>query len=158
MHVTNVTPQMQAFNAPIWLALEDYALQHAKEDDMKISVFTGPYFDEADPTRYGVRIPIRFWKVIAFIHDDTGELCATGYEMSQEQSLPPEDEFVFGAFTSPQLGIATQVPIRAIERRSGIRFGPLAGFDPLAGGDESVVAGDVRPAPLEAFSQIRFLR
>ena len=26
MHVTNTTPQMQAFNAPIWLALEDYAL------------------------------------------------------------------------------------------------------------------------------------
>ena len=44
MHVTNATPQMQAFNAPIWLALEDYALQHAREDDMKISVFTGPYF------------------------------------------------------------------------------------------------------------------
>ena len=37
MHVTNTTPQMQAFNAPIWLALEDYALGHAKEDEMKIS-------------------------------------------------------------------------------------------------------------------------
>jgi endonuclease G len=43
MHVTNTTPQMQAFNAPIWLALEDYALQHAREDAMKVSVFTGPY-------------------------------------------------------------------------------------------------------------------
>ena len=30
MHVTNVTPQMQSFNAPIWLGLEDYALQHAR--------------------------------------------------------------------------------------------------------------------------------
>ena len=49
MHVTNTTPQMQAFNAPIWLALEDYALQHAREDDMKISVFTGPYFATDDP-------------------------------------------------------------------------------------------------------------
>jgi endonuclease G len=157
MHVTNVTPQMQAFNAPIWLALEDYALQHARDDDMRISVFTGPYFDGDDPTRYGVRIPTRFWKVIAFIHDDTGELCATGYEMSQEQSLPPEDEFVFGAFTSPQLGIATQVPIRAIERRSGIRFGSLADIDPLAALNESLAAGEARAAPLEALSQIRFL-
>ncbi|MFP3604671.1 DNA/RNA non-specific endonuclease [Paraburkholderia sp. SIMBA_053] len=157
MHVTNATPQMQAFNAPIWLALEDYALQHAREDDMKISVFTGPYFDDEDPTRYSVRIPIGFWKVIAFIHDDTGQLCATGYEMSQEHSLPPEDEFVFGAFTSPQLGIATQVPIRAIERRSGIGFGPLAGIDPLVAADESFAAEEARPAPLEALSQIRFL-
>ena len=27
-----------------------------------------------------------FWKVIAFVHDETGELCATGYTMSQETS------------------------------------------------------------------------
>ena len=148
---------MQAFNAPIWLALEDYALQHAREDAMKISVFTGPYFDDADPSRHGVRIPVRFWKVIAFIHDDTGELCATGYEMSQEQSLPPEDEFIFGAFSSPQLGIATQVPISSIERQSGISFGPLAGLDPLAAEDEGLVEAAARLAPLEALAQIRFL-
>ena len=51
---------------------------------------------------YGVRIPLAFWKVIAFIHDDTGKLCATGYEMTGAE-LPPEEEFVFGEFTSPQL-------------------------------------------------------
>jgi len=51
MHVTNVAPQMQAFNSPIWLALEDYALEHAREDDMKISVFTGPYFTDDDIRR-----------------------------------------------------------------------------------------------------------
>jgi endonuclease G, mitochondrial len=155
MHVTNATPQMQAFNAPIWLALEDYALGHAKEDDMKISVFTGPYFDDADPQMFGVRIPVAFWKVIAFIHDDTGKLCATGYEMNQEKSLPPEDEFVFGAFTSPQLGIATQVAIRSIEQRTGISFGKLAGVDPLANDDEAVDGG--KAAPLQIFEQIRFV-
>ena len=63
MHVTNATPQMQAFNSPIWLALEDYALQHAREDDMRISVFTGPVLTDDDPN---VRRPYpgsRFWKV-----------------------------------------------------------------------------------------------
>ena len=157
MHVTNVTPQMQAFNAPIWLALEDYALQHAREDEMRISVFTGPYFTERDPERYGVPIPLTFWKVIAFIHDDTGELCATGYEMNQEQSLPREEEFVFGAFTSPQLGIATQVPIHSIAARSGVDFGKLASVDPLAGEEEGVFDAGSRP-PLLALEQIRFVR
>lgn len=157
MHVTNVTPQMQAFNAPIWLALEDYALQHAREDAMKISVFTGAYFAKADPVMYGVRIPLAFWKVIAFIHDDTRKLCATGYEMDQQQSLQPEEEFVFGAFTSPQLGTATQVSIRTIEARSGINFGKLAAVDPLAGDEESVSAGGAA-LPLLAMEQIRFLR
>ncbi len=156
MHVTNTTPQMQAFNAPIWLALEDYALGHAKEDDMKISVFTGPYFAKNDPVMYGVRIPRSFWKIIAFIHDDTGKLCATGYEMNQEQSLQPEEEFVFGAFTSPQLQVATQVSIRSIERGSGIGFGKLASVDPLAGGEEGLGDGEPR-APLESLEQIRFV-
>lgn len=156
MHVTNTTPQMQAFNAPIWLALEDYALQHAREDDMKISVFTGPYFSEADPVMYGVRIPLAFWKIIAFIHDETGKLCATGYEMNQEQTLQPEEEFVFGPFTSPQLGTATQVAIRSIERRSGIDFGKLVSVDPLAREEEGV-DGSAAPGPLLALEQIRFI-
>jgi endonuclease G len=156
MHVTNVTPQMQAFNSPIWLALEDYALEHAREDDMKISVFTGPYFTDDDPTMYGVRIPLAFWKIIAFIHDETGRLCATGYEMNQEQSLQPQEEFVFGAFTSPQLGVATQVPIRSIEAKSGISFGKLAAVDPLSAEDESIDAGGIR-SPLAALEHIRFL-
>jgi endonuclease G, mitochondrial len=156
MHVTNTTPQMQAFNAPIWLALEDYALGHAKEDAMKISVFTGAYFADHDPEMYGVRIPLAFWKIIAFIHDETGKLCATGYEMNQETTLQPEEEFVFGAFTSPQLQVATQVSIRSIEARSGISFGSLASADPLAGSDEGL--GDDQPrAPLQALEQIRFV-
>jgi endonuclease G len=157
MHVTNTTPQMQAFNAPIWLALEDYALDHTKEDAMKVSVFTGPYFHDKDPEMYGVLIPRAFWKIIAFVHDETGKLCATGYEMNQEQSLQPAEEFVFGSFTSPQLNVATQVSIRSIEARSGIGFGGLASLDPLAGTHEGL--GDAEaPPPLFSLEQIRFLR
>jgi endonuclease G len=156
MHVTNATPQMQAFNAPIWLALEDYALQHAREDDMKISVLTGPYFARTDPTMYGVKIPRSFWKIIVFIHDETNKLCATGYEMSQKQSLVPDEEFVFGAFQSPQLNIATQVSIASIEQRSGLSFGQLAAIDPLAGEEEAVGGG--RLVALQTIDQIRFVR
>ena len=151
MHVTNVTPQMQSFNAPIWLALEDYALQHAREDDQKISVFTGPYFTKNDPTMFGVRIPVKFWKVIAFVHDETGELCATGYEMSQEDNLEPP-EFVFGDFVSPQLNISTQVPISTIEARAGISFDGLADVDPLSSEGVGEPTG-----PLLFPEQIRFI-
>jgi endonuclease G len=151
MHVTNVTPQMQAFNSPIWLALEDYALQHAREDRMKISVFTGPYFTKNDPTMFGVRIPVAFWKVIAFVHDETGELCATGYEMSQADNLV-ESEFVFGQFRSPQLNLATQVPVATIEAKAGLSFGDLSAQDPF--GQEGLESG---ARPLLAFEQIRFV-
>jgi endonuclease G len=100
-------------------------------------------------------VPTAFWKIIAFIHDETGALCATGYEMDQSGSLVPEEEFVFGEFDSRQLGIATQVSIRSIERRSGLEFGPLADLDPLETEDEAVDMGGPRAA-LSRLEQIRF--
>lgn len=124
MHVTNVVPQMQPFNAGIWLELENYALQNARKDDMRISVFTGPILADDDPVRFGVRIPVEFWKVIAFIHDSTGQLCATGYIMSQRDFLRDE-EFVFGKHKTAQQSLAS------IEQRTGLSFGGLTALDPI---------------------------
>ena len=145
MHVTNAVPQMQPFNAGIWLGLEDYALDHAREDDMRISVFTGPFFSASDPIRFGVGVPVRFWKIIAFIHDDTGELCATGYTMSQRDVIR-EEEFVFGRHETAQTSIA------AIQQESGLVFGDLAALDPLAEAEESLAG------PLTDPDQIRWTR
>ena len=143
MHVTNVVPQMQPFNAPIWLGLENYALEHARQDEMLISVFTGPFFTKDDPLMFGVRIPISFWKIIAFIHDETKELCATGYTMSQQAFLK-EEEFVFGQHET------SQIPISTIAARSGLGFGDLSSLDPMRGGEEGVTF------PLTDFAQIKF--
>lgn len=145
MHVTNAVPQMQPFNAGIWLGLEDYALDHAREDDMRISVFTGPFLEDDDPMRYGVQIPVSFWKVIAFIHDETGDLCATGYQMTQEDYLR-EEEFIFGKHKTAQVSIA------GIEHRAGLSFGRLAELDPFDQVEEAL------PSELQDFSQIRFYR
>jgi endonuclease G, mitochondrial len=90
---------------------------------------------------------------MAFIHQDTGKLCATGHEMSQERSLQLEEEFVFGAFTSPQLGTATKA---SIEVKSGIDLGKLANVDLLASDEESVFDAGPR-LPLLALEQIRFV-
>ncbi|HVQ36822.1 MAG TPA: DNA/RNA non-specific endonuclease [Pyrinomonadaceae bacterium] len=144
MHVTNTTPQMQPFNAGIWLGLEDYALQNSREDDMSISVFTGPFFSKNDPIRYGVKIPISFWKVIAFVHDETGELCATGYTMSQRSYLQ-EEEFIFGQHETAQRSISS------IEQQAGLDFGPLSAVDPLQTANESFAT------ELTNFSQILFV-
>jgi endonuclease G len=144
MHVTNTVPQMQPFNAGIWLALESYALDNARSDRMRISVFTGPFLLADDPVREGVQIPRSFWKVIAFIHDQTRKLCATGYTMSQEDYLRDE-EFVFGRHKTAQTRIAD------IERRARLSFGRLAALDPLKGGERGLAA------PLTDPSQIRFV-
>jgi endonuclease G len=147
MHVTNATPQMQPFNAPIWLGLEDYALEHARQDKMQISVFTGPVFKDNDPVYYDVVIPITFWKVIAFIHDETGNLCATGYTMSQVPQMPPlGPEFVFGQYDQRQVTIAS------IQELTGLDFGPLVAADPFSG-PEAFASPGVR---LTDPRQIRF--
>ncbi len=145
MHLTNAVPQMQPFNAGIWLGLEDFALQNARQDDMRISVFTGPVFRANDPVRFGVKIPLKFWKVIAFIHDETGELTATGYVMSQKNFLQDE-ELVFGAHSTAQTTLAN------IQNMTGLSFGDLVSRDPLI---EEGLEGAERP--LIDFSAIRFV-
>jgi endonuclease G len=77
----------------------------------------------------------RFWKIIAFKHDETKELTATGYRMSQRNVLPTTEEFVFGQFSK------SQVTIRFIEKVTGLDFHHLRDHDPLDNGEEA--AGDV---------------
>jgi len=142
-HVTNATPQIQPFNAGVWLSLEDYALENADQDDMHICVFTGPIFTPDDPEYFGVGVPVRFWKVITFIHDQTGKLSATGYTMSQRDLLPGA-EFVFGRFQT------YQTALKEIEGLTGLSFGRLAALDPMR------VVEEAPPAPLRSLEEIRF--
>ncbi|WP_299478517.1 DNA/RNA non-specific endonuclease [uncultured Roseibium sp.] len=155
MHVTNATPQMQAFNSPVWLELEDYALNNAIEDGMRVCVFTGPFFKNSDPLHFGVKVPVAFWKVIAFVHDRTGRLCATGYRMDQTANLPSQEEFVFGAFRSSHTHQAAQVSVRSIEEEAAIDFGGLADLDPL--GQQESVGGRKQAVTLLSKTQIRYI-
>jgi endonuclease G, mitochondrial len=92
---------------------------------------------------YGTQIPIEFWKVIAFIHDETGALTATGYTMSQKSFLP-QVRFVFGQYET------WQQPIKVIEDRAGLSFGNLRAHDPLRKARPRVAA----PVPLSDFGGI----
>jgi hypothetical protein len=73
-------------------------------------------------------------------------------EVRDELPQTRSPKFVFGNYVSPQLSLATQVPIRTIEIRSGIDFGNLASHDPMS--LEGVITA---PGPLLAFDEIRFV-
>jgi endonuclease G len=127
-HATNAAPQVQHFNDGLWGDIEDYLLKNCAKDQMRISVFTGPVFDKHDPELFGVKVPLRFWKVAAFIHDETGQLHATGYVSSQAQDVGGlKPTFVFGQFQHKQR------PLAAIEELSGLTFPDLTPYDVLAG-------------------------
>jgi endonuclease G len=140
-HATNAAPQVQNFNGGLWGGIEDYILANTKRDSMRVSVFTGPVFEKNDPLIHGVKVPVRFWKVVAFIHDETGSLTATGYIASQAKAIADlQPSFVFGDFENQQR------PLSAIEAMAGLSFGPLAQLDVLAAAGPAFAASlrDVR--------------
>lgn len=130
---TNACPQWQPFNDGLWGDLEDYVLDNAREDRKRISVFTGPVLAAQDPMRFGVRIPREFWKIVAFLHERTGELAAIAYVMSQGRYL---DTGIARHLEDFEL---SQVPLMAVERRTGLRFDDLKDRDVYAGVDPRLV-------------------
>lgn len=124
---TNACPQWQPFNEGLWGDLEDYLLAQAKGDAKRVSVFTGPFLRDTDPERFGVKIPRDFWKVVAFISEQTGALASISYVMSQGRFL---DTGVARDFEDFQMA---QRPLAFIEQHSGLAFDTLAGTDVFAG-------------------------
>ena len=131
-HYTNSAPQHRDFNAnrTTWAGLEDYILKNAKTHDLKVSVFTGPIFDQTDDQYRGVQLPRQFWKVVVMVTEE-GELSATGYLLSQDELLDGLTEAMLEGFS---YGVykTFQVPIKRIETLTGLSFGSLSQADPGA--------------------------
>jgi endonuclease G len=135
-HFTNCTPQHKDFNQnkASWAGLEDYILENADNLDFKVNVFSGPVLADDDEDYRGVKLPKQFWKVVTMVKTN-GQLSATGYVISQQalieqpidEKLEVAGDFQFGDFRT------FQVPVTQVEQLTGLSFGPLPRFDPLAG-------------------------
>jgi len=68
------------------------------------------------------------------VNDDTGALSVTGYVLSQGEMLAglTEAAFILGEYKT------YQVRLSLIESATGMDFGALKDFDPLAGAEESL--------------------
>lgn len=120
-HFTNCAPQLSAFNQRTWLSLEDYILTNTRRVGERASVFTGPVFRQNDPVYRDVAIPLAYWKVVAFIHDD-GRPSASAYLIDHDVDLT-EQTLLFGAFKTYQRSVLS------IERLTDLDFGELHQFD-----------------------------
>jgi endonuclease G, mitochondrial len=120
-HFTNSCPQMAGVNQKMWLGLENYILQHARADGMRVSVFTGPFFAPDDLEYRGALVPKAFWKVVAIV-TESGRPSATAYKVDQVKELS-ELEFVFAGYKTYQISISQVI------KGTGIDFGPLQPFD-----------------------------
>ncbi|MER5759927.1 DNA/RNA non-specific endonuclease [Streptomyces sp. NPDC002082] len=133
-HFTNAAPQQDSFNQgkELWQGLENHLLDHAARFDRKLSVFTGPVLHDSDPPYRGIQVPLRFWKVAAFVHN--GGLASTGYILDQSPDLSRDRERAMAgakAGDPPPLGPfrTFQVPVTDIVELTGLDFGPLPAAD-----------------------------
>ncbi|PWC04591.1 DNA/RNA non-specific endonuclease [Mycetocola zhujimingii] len=133
----NAAPQASEFNQSklLWLGLEDYLLEHASAYHVRLSVFTGCVFSDADPEYRGIRIPLAFWKVAAWTKGDA-ELASTGYVVDQRPQLDDVDLTERFRLGSPDQAVPPlgpfrtfQVPIVDIERVTSLSFGDVTGAD-----------------------------
>jgi endonuclease G len=126
---------IQNFNNVEWGDLEDIVSRES-ELSHKVSYFAGPIFRVTDPffnelrrnvnpaeRRQGMRVPISFWKIVAWIENST--LKAAGFILSQQNEIdehgPITEEINFGTYR-PR-------PITEIEQATGLRFPKLVRAD-----------------------------
>lgn len=138
----NAAPQAALFNQGelLWAGLEDYVLQHALTWRSRLSVFTAPVLAGDDPPYRGIRIPRRFWKIVAWagVSDAASApvLAATGYVLDQSPQLDLidlTDREGFAPEKPPPLGayLTYQVPVADIAALTGLDLGPLTAADRL---------------------------
>jgi endonuclease G len=144
-HFTNSCPQMKHINQVIWKGLEDHVLNHTREDDMKVSVFTGPFFSDRDLPYRDALIPLAFWKVIAIVTED-GRPSATAYRIGQEKDLE-QLEYVFGPYKT------FQISIKQVMGETGLDFGPLLDYDGFTALERET--GEETEEKLESVEQVR---
>lgn len=135
-HITNAAPQRQRFNGGVWLALEDYILNNTDDEDIKVTVLTGPVFTDEDPEYSGIRIPVEFWKIVVFVHPILRAPAAIAYKRSQATYLPARgrrqrSEFIFEDFQD------TQVSIKSLSDETGLTFSAYLDLDVLGGSSRS---------------------
>lgn len=105
--------------------MEDYILQNARAENLRVTIFSGPVFRDDDLIyRKKYQIPAEFWKVAVMVKED-GKLSATAYLQTQKNMID-NLEFAYGAYKT------YQVPVATIEKITGLDFADLSKFDPIA--------------------------
>ncbi len=150
-HFTNCSPQHERFNQgqELWQGLENYILKNADSRNRKVTVFTGPVMDDQDPVYKGVRLPLAFWKIIAYVGSD-GTLATAAYVLEQGKLI--EDLPGLEALFDPG---AYRVKIAHLKERTGLNFDhleahelPLSALGLEAGRDRVRIREDYRNVSL----------
>ncbi|MEM7103360.1 MAG: DNA/RNA non-specific endonuclease [Bacteroidota bacterium] len=136
---TNACPQVPELNRSsrkgLWGQLEKIILEKGAEEETgktgKISVFSGPIFNDADPIFRGIKIPMAFYKVILWISDD-GKLKATAFKLSQSKLVEEIDFEDIGVDQDIKFK-EYQISLKDLQKETQIDFSDMVPFDTFKG-------------------------
>lgn len=141
-HFTNCSPQHKHLNQETWANLENYILKNAGKYGLKVNVFTGPVFREDDMIYRGeYQIPAEFWKVVVMVNEDD-RISATAYLQTQK-NLIHDLEFAYGEYQT------YQIPVTKIEALTGLDYGILRNYDPIASIEGTIGRVITRPEDIQ---------
>lgn len=135
-HYPNAAPQAVGFNQSkeLWLGLEDHVLAFGETEGLRLSVFTAPVLAADDPPYRGIRLPRRFFKVVAWLRGE--RLAAAGFVLDQSALIASivEREATPGRSASgalPELGgfRTFQAPIAEIAELARLAMPQLVAAD-----------------------------
>lgn len=142
----NAAPQQGDFNQSLelWNGLEDHVLEYARVHAQRLSVFTAPVLDPDDPPYRGIRVPLRFVKVVAWRSGD--ELATAGFVLDQSPVLDlseaartglaerERERIAAGGITVPDLGPfrTFQAPVSDVATLTGLAMPALVEADRMA--------------------------
>lgn len=141
-HFTNCAPQHEKFN-PIttrWAGVENWITDGSDDQDMRVTVFSGPVLEDDDLQLDYIKVPRQFWKVIVRV--ENGELLATAILADQGDLLEgDEDGDGEGAEDLPafptKLPAEYQCTIKKLEELTKLDFGPLVEHDTFDGSESA---------------------
>lgn len=114
-YFTNIAPQMDNFNQSraygLWGRLENAVLDRVDVDGGRLTVQAGPVLGIDDPPYRSVRVPVQYWKLVAY--EVRGELRCRAFLMAQQIALEanrdPLDAFAVYRVALRQLADKTQL-------------------------------------------------
>ena len=128
-HLTVCAPQHKKLNRLTWLGLEDFILKNTDNEDLKVSVFSGPVFSERDLDYRDIKVPLQFWKMAALIKND-GIPSVSAYLLSHEEYLGDLDRGLigdtgFGAYKT------FQISLEKLQELTNLNLDALLKYDPI---------------------------
>jgi endonuclease G, mitochondrial len=134
-HWSNCAPMHSRLNGTWWHSVERHVLETADVTERRLCVFAGPVLHPRDPVLRGVRVPLAYWKVLAWRPRGALGVRSMGFVVRQDaevrDALEPAEQTA-GVRTAldfpdtPTKVRAYQATVGMVQALTGLHFGPLA--------------------------------